>query len=216
MSSSLEDGHPLRARGVPHQMCGAGQGWSWDGVRFEVLHPAADALIQGTRPAKPNAVSCVLRIEDARGRSVLLTGDIEAAQEAALVDGQRERLRSDVLIVPHHGSRTSSTPAFLDAVSPSVAVVQAGYRNRFRHPAPIVLARYAQRNITVVRSDHCGAWTWRNGIGQCERDAGRRYWHFRADGQTSPAPAPVRGPEVASDVPRQQEEEHLKWPFMSR
>jgi hypothetical protein len=65
-----------------------------------------------------------------------------------------------VLLVPHHGSRTSSTAAFIDAVAPRVAVVQAGYRSRFGHPAPDVVARYAERGIEVVRSDRCGAWTW--------------------------------------------------------
>jgi competence protein ComEC len=86
-----------------------------------------------------------------------------------------------MLIVPHHGSKTSSTAAFLDTVQPAVAVFQAGYRNRFGHPATEVLARYRERGIAVVTSPQCGAWQWygsANGPtgGVCQRDAPRRYW----------------------------------------
>ncbi|MDE2276881.1 MAG: DNA internalization-related competence protein ComEC/Rec2, partial [Burkholderiales bacterium] len=149
---SLPTLHPLMAAlppTLPRQRCSAGQGWVWDGVRFEVLHPrAADYAL----PLKPNAMSCVLRVQGRHG-SALLTGDIEAPQEAAL---QAELAPTDVLLVPHHGSRTSSTGAFIDAVQPRVAVVQAGYRSRFGHPAPDVVARYLGRGVAVVRSDRCG------------------------------------------------------------
>jgi competence protein ComEC len=178
MLSSLEAGHPLRRLPVPQDECRAGRAWVWDGVRFEVLHPVApDAA------AKPNTQSCLLRITDADGRRVLLTGDLEAAQEAALSLGpQAHRLRADVMMVPHHGSRTSSSAVFLDRVGPRLAFVQAAYRSRFGHPAPDVLARYAERGITVVRSDRCGAWTWHgDGPGVCSRETARRYWHHRLD-----------------------------------
>jgi competence protein ComEC len=121
----------------------------------------------------------VLRVRDASGRSALLTGDIEAAQEAALVQRYGTTLASHWLLVPHHGSRTSSTTAFLDAVRPELAWVQAGYRSRYGHPAPDVMARYAERSIAVQRSDRCGAWQWRRGEALCERDERRRYWHWR-------------------------------------
>ena len=179
--SSLEASHPLRAGKVPHTRCEAGQQWQWDGVSFVVLHPlAADYERPGL---KPNAMSCVLRVTDAAGNRLLLTGDIEAEQEQRLVATDAAALRSSVLVVPHHGSKTSSTAAFLDAVAPQVAVMQAGYRNRYGHPAPPVLARYAEHGIAIVRSDRCGAWTWRPGEGAtCERDAAARYWHHRAAG----------------------------------
>lgn len=159
--------------------CEAGERWHWDGVEFELLHPPAD---DHARALKPNAMSCVLRIVDERGRAVLLAGDIEAAQEAALVRRFGERLRSDGLLVPHHGSRTSSSAMFLDAVAPRLAWVQAGYRNRFGHPADDVLQRYAERGVEVVRSDRCGAWRWRavdDAAPTCERERARRYWHRR-------------------------------------
>jgi len=85
-----------------------------------------------------------------------------------------------VLIAPHHGSRTSSTAPFLDAVHPKIAVFQAGYRNRFGHPAPDVLERYRERGIVIVASPACGAWQWpASGPagGSCQRATGRRYWH---------------------------------------
>jgi competence protein ComEC len=173
--SSLPDDHPLRLRAAAHLRCDAGQRWQRDGVAFEVLHPLAD---DHARPLKANALSCVLRVVDARGRSALLTGDIEARQEGELLLRAGPGLRSDLLLVPHHGSRTSSTPAFVDAVAPQVALVQAGYRNRFGHPVDEVLARYAQRSVLVVRSDRCGAWTWRDAVAQCERQRARRYWHW--------------------------------------
>ena len=183
MSSSLEAFHPLRAMLPTHQRCDAGQRWAWDGVQFEMLHPLqADHPPAQTLPLRPNVLSCVLRVTDAAGRSLLLTGDIEAAQEAALVArhqrGPGPSLKSDVLLVPHHGSRTSSTPAFLEAVAPRVALVQAAYRSRYGHPAPDVVARYDERRIELVRTDRCGAWSWRSdqAQGRCERAERHRYW----------------------------------------
>ena len=90
-------------------------------------------------------------------------------------------LRSQVLLVPHHGSRTSSTDAFVEAVAPGIAVVQAAYRNRFGHPAPQVEARYRALGVEWLRSDRCGAWSWScDGASRCEREAAARYWHHRA------------------------------------
>lgn len=174
--SSIEDTHPLRALAASQRRCTAGQRWEWDGVRFEVLQPNADAY---GAPLKSNAMSCVLRIATAAS-SALLTGDIERQQEAQLVAGLGPALKSDVLIAPHHGSKTSSSAAFLDAVQPRSAVFQAGYRNRFGHPAPEVLARYVERGVNVFASPSCGAWHWQSdapAAAVCQRDAQRRYWH---------------------------------------
>jgi competence protein ComEC len=164
----------------PGQRCQAGQQWVWDGVRFDVLHPQGGAY---DAPAKPNALSCVLRISSG-DRAVLLAGDIEEAQEAQLVaDGAN--LRADVLLVPHHGSKTSSSAAFLQAVQPTLALVQAGYRNRFGHPATVVVERYRRENILLIDSPHCGAFvwqSWRLEVPQndaCLRLREQRYWHHR-------------------------------------
>ncbi|HNT39145.1 MAG TPA: DNA internalization-related competence protein ComEC/Rec2 [Rubrivivax sp.] len=178
LTSSLADDHPLRAFPVPQERCRAGQRWQWDGVDFEMLHPAADADLAAR---KANALSCVLSVRGTQG-SVLLAGDIERAQELALVGRLGPRLRADVLLVPHHGSRTSSSGSFIVAVSPRLALVQAGYRSRFGHPAPDVVARYATHGATLVRSDRCGAWSWRaDGSMHCQRELDARYWHHRAD-----------------------------------
>jgi competence protein ComEC len=164
----------------PVQRCQAGQHWVWDGVRFDVLHPQGGAY---DAPAKPNALSCVLRISSG-DRAVLLAGDIEEAQEAQLVaDGVN--LRADVLLVPHHGSKTSSSAAFLQAVQPTLALVQAGYRNRFGHPATVVVEGYRRENILLIDSPHCGAFVWQSWRLEapqndaCLRLREQRYWHHR-------------------------------------
>ena len=185
LRTGLPVDHALHHRGVPALACETGQRWLWDGVQFEILYPSAQARAAAR---KPNAMSCVLRVQDALGRSALLTADIEAAQEAALVQLWGPRLASTVLLVPHHGSRTSSGAAFLAAVQPEVAVVQAGYRSRYGHPAPDVVARYRAFGIALVRSDHCGAWSWQDGAQLCARSSQRRYWHWRAvSGETEVA-----------------------------
>ena len=179
LRTSLAAGNPLRANPLPHRACEAGQAWEWDGVRFAMLHPFASDYRPG---AKTNALSCVLRVVGADGASALLTGDVEAPGEARLVARARDEpaasLHSDLLVVPHHGSRTSSTDAFLDAVHPAVAVIQVGYRSRYGHPAPEVVARYAAHGIAVVRSDFCGAWLWAAGQARCTRALRRRYWQW--------------------------------------
>ena len=177
LSSSLEPGHPILAAAKQASRCSAGQRWTWDGVDFAVLRPLVDDY---DRPLKSNAMSCVLRVSGG-GRSALLVGDIERDQEAQLVAAQGDALRSDVLVVPHHGSRTSSSRAFIEAVQPKIAVFQAGYRNRFGHPAPDVVERYRSRGAAIVASPACGAWQWLAAgpaEGRCERDTGRRYWHY--------------------------------------
>ncbi len=184
--SSLEPQHPLlleaQQRRVATPRCEAGQRWEWDGVRFEVLHPAPDVY---EAALKPNTLSCVLRVQGA-GMGALLTGDIERDQEIRLLREHPDALRTDVLLAPHHGSKTSSSSAFLDAVHPRVAVFQAGHHNRYGHPADEVLERYRERGIVRFDSPHCGAWVWRSDAsgesaasGQCTREASRRYWHWR-------------------------------------
>jgi competence protein ComEC len=184
LRSSLAPDHVLNPPGRG-QRCEAGQQWRWDGVDFEVLHPRASDF---GRVTKPNALSCVLRISaiGAAGHAAttaLLVGDIEAAQEARLVVDAAPKLPADLLLVPHHGSKTSSSAGFLDAVRPRIAFVQSGYRNRFGHPAPEPMARYQQRGIAVLDSPHCGAMQWDSefpSVVYCERTVRRRYWHHIA------------------------------------
>ncbi len=171
--TSIAAEHPLQQLGAM-QRCERGQSWVWDGVRFEVLHPSAADY---ARKLKPNALSCVLRVTTSV--SALLVGDIEAAQEQDLLQSG-QALQADWLLVPHHGSATSSTAHFLEAVQPRIAVVQAGYRNRFGHPRPEVMQRYDALGVLVVQTPRCGASTWRSdapNLVQCERNQRQRYWH---------------------------------------
>ncbi|MFC5427677.1 DNA internalization-related competence protein ComEC/Rec2 [Paraburkholderia denitrificans] len=174
--------HPLlasaRRTGAQVVQCAAGQRWRWDGVDFEMLWPDAGPLVR-----KPNAHSCVLRVsttEPGEATAALLAADIEAATERTLVARAPDRLRAQVLVVPHHGSRTSSTEPFLDSVWPLVAIFQVGYLNRFHHPHPGVYARYAMRDIVLARSDIDGAVRIEARLGDLavERfiDTQRRYW----------------------------------------
>jgi competence protein ComEC len=174
--SSIEDGHELQ-RLRPSVRCTAGQRWQWDGVNFEVLHPQAGDY---DMPRKSNAMSCVLRVSSGT-RTALLAGDIEAAQEASLLASHAPAmLKADFLLVPHHGSKTSSSAAFLDAVQPALALAQAGYRNRFGHPAGPVVLRYVARGTLLLKSPQCGAALWRSDqpdAVRCQRVDSQRYWH---------------------------------------
>ncbi len=179
--SSIEDGHELQAI-RRSERCVAGQVWRWDGVDFEVLHPLT---LDYAAANKSNAMSCVLRISNGV-QTALLAGDLEAAQELRLVADPSfgPKLKADVLLMPHHGSKTSSTGLFLDAVQPRFAIAQAGYKNRFSHPVDSVLARYRERNIAVVQSPICGAATFSSQDASrvlCQRKVGKRYWHHRAE-----------------------------------
>jgi competence protein ComEC len=141
-------GEPARMR-VPMTQCVAGQSWQWDGVRFRVLSPGPGG---GDRD---NDSSCVLLVEG-RGGRVLLTGDISSKMEpavaAALGPGP-----PPVLLAPHHGSKTSSGAAFIAALKPPLALVSAGWRNRFGHPRPEVLARYAEAGVPLFNTAEHGA-----------------------------------------------------------
>ncbi|RKR45007.1 DNA internalization-related competence protein ComEC/Rec2 [Paraburkholderia sp. BL17N1] len=156
-----------RQHGAGTLSCAAGQRWQWDGVEFAMLWPDAGPL-QG----KPNAHCCVLRVSTLpvaasppSGRihtlpprmTALLTADIEAPVERVLLARDREALRAQVLVVPHHGSKTSSTEPFLDSIDPLIALFQVGYRNRFHHPNAGVFERYKARRIELGRSDTDGA-----------------------------------------------------------
>ena len=200
--SSLEPGHPLRlAR--PHQPCTAGLRWTWDGVTFEVLHPEpADLARPAAALLRPNAVSCVLRIR-AGGRAALLAGDIGHEQELRLVIRRAGLLPADVLLVPHHGSGSSSGRLFLGHVRPAWSVIQAGRANRYGHPAAQTLQRLQESGSFVIQTNLCGAWHWHSADAshECARFQGRRTWQVSpppAAAPVSPGDALRGGPEIAN------------------
>ena len=176
LKTSLPYEHALSAQPVPQQLCADGDNWTWDGVRFEMLHPGPERLSR-----KTNDLSCVLRIS-AGGRSMLLTSDIEAVSEGALLKRYPQGLAADAMTVPHHGSRTSSTPEFIAAVAARDVIFPVGYLNRFGHPKDDVVERYTASGARLHRTDRDGA--LRVSFGPAagialrhERDERRRYWH---------------------------------------
>lgn len=133
------------------QACYAGQSWHYDGVFFKVLSPP-----QLNQLSSENDNSCVLQIKTAHD-TILLTGDIEAKAEADLVNRYGSALQAEVLIAPHHGSKTSSTLAFLQTVKPKTVLIPAGYRNSFGHPHASVLARYQSLGVRYFNNADNGA-----------------------------------------------------------
>lgn len=176
---------------APERRCLAGQRWRWDGVDVEVLHPQPEHFgPAGKGLLKSNAMSCVLRVSNG-SHSVWLGGDIDAEQETRLSLAQPER-RATVLLAPHHGSKTSSSPVLLNTLQPRWVLVQSGYRNPFGHPAPDVLARYRARDLSWVTSPECGAATWCSAhpdVVHCQREEQRRYWHWRGASDAHAPPA---------------------------
>jgi competence protein ComEC len=163
-------------RGTP---CVSGLRWQWDGVDFSVLAP--DELPAGKR--RGNAQSCVLRVSGAGGASLLLTGDIEREGESRMVGQHGESLASTAVVAAHHGSRTSSSPAFISASRPQVVIFSAGYRNRYGHPHPLVVARWADAGARGLRTDTGGTVVLASDGAKLEavgwRERHPRYWFGR-------------------------------------
>jgi competence protein ComEC len=178
--TSINPAHPALGGASGVERCEAGQHIMQGALEVRVLHPAADDY--GNPGATTNGLSCVADAGIGAAH-VLLTGDIPAREEARLI--ARSALQTTSLATaPHHGSRHSSSEAFIEAAAPRWVVVQAGYRNRFAHPDPGVVERYLRRGAQLVRTDHDGAtqWRWRRD-GSTEMESWRRqharYWHNR-------------------------------------
>jgi competence protein ComEC len=144
--------------------CYAGEHWTWDGVDFEVLSPSKQT-VKGDNKVNDNNLSCVIRVSS-KNHSLLLTGDIENKVEKQLLTNSLHKLHSTVMTVPHHGSKTSSSDAFVNAVSPELVIVPAGYRNRFKHPKPSIVSRYKMHNIAILDTVTEGAINIRFPVGK--------------------------------------------------
>jgi competence protein ComEC len=194
--TSIPGDHPLLRDAHEVQRCERDQLIELGRMRLAVFSPPAD--LYEAKKATTNARSCVVQLRVGHHR-VLLTGDVPARQEAAMVAGYAGQLAADLMVAPHHGSRTSSSEAFIQAVAPRWVSVQAGYRSRFGHPDPQILARYLGQGVQIVRSDWSGAARRRfeaDGSVRLERwrqDHGR-YWLNRPDRRQ-----PAAGHEWAAD-----------------
>jgi competence protein ComEC len=179
VATSLPAAEPALALAPRSLRCFRGQAWEWDGVRFEVLHPSWDSY--NVAGIKDNDRSCVLRVR-VRGAGILLTADIERTTEQQLLAQFPANAPVDVMLVPHHGSVTSSTEAFLAQFRPRHALIPVGYRNRFGHPSADVLARYDRVGARVWRTDRDGALLVRIGEDVSVRSwraVRPRYWHVQ-------------------------------------
>ncbi len=175
-TDSLSSSISLNIDGLQSSRCRAGQSWQWDGVIFEFLYPATQNYQSGL---SENDLSCVLLIKSAK-HQVLLTGDIEKPAEAILSTKYGEKLLSTILVVPHHGSKTSSSHELLDAVKPKIAVFPVGWRNKFRFPHAEVLERYKNRGVTIYSTAEHGAIKIKvkNDLEiSIHKQLGKRYWH---------------------------------------
>lgn len=155
--------------GIPARRCADGMGWAWDGVRFAVVWPPAGRALEG------NGASCVLLIETS-DRRVLLAGDIDRTAERAL---DLPRPPIDLLLVPHHGSATSSSAEFVTAIRPVFAIIGAGWDNHFGHPHPAVVEHYRNVGSHVLSTAVSGALHWRSvrpGVVESVRCRQSPYW----------------------------------------
>jgi competence protein ComEC len=148
--------------------CVAGQQWQWDGVRFDVLHPPIDASLDG------NDGSCVIRIVTAGG-TMLLTGDIELRAERGLLS-TAANVAANVVVVPHHGSATSSSAPFVEAVGARFAIVSAAFENRWGLPRPEVEQRWLRSGAQIITTGEHGAIEVLLGAGPVDVHAARWRW----------------------------------------
>jgi len=156
--------------------CVSGQHWQQGATFFAILSPSDDT------PKGSNNRSCVLQVRHGK-TTVLITGDIEKQVERHLLRNQSDSLAADIMLVPHQGSKTSSTPDFIDAVQPSLAILAAGYRNHYGHPHADVVERYNSRKIDLVSTIDNGTVRlkinkqgWQR---ESYRHARRRFWHHQ-------------------------------------
>ncbi len=172
----IESGEPHAIDWARSTACRSGQRWVWDGIDFEYLAPF--------EAEEGNNSSCVLRIETAAGQVLLLPGDIERKVELRLLQEHAQRLAADILVAPHHGSRTSSSVEFVSAVRPAYVLFPVGYRNRFGFPRPEVVERYRAVGARMLASAESGAIQLRLETGkpvrvQQHRRRAKRYWQTK-------------------------------------
>ncbi|WP_143736070.1 DNA internalization-related competence protein ComEC/Rec2 [Polynucleobacter kasalickyi] len=169
---TIPEDHPLQQQYVKHHVtlspCQAGHSWQWDGVEFYTWHPHAGTTFEKKfHTGKPNEMSCVIEVRN-QHHSVWLTGDVEKRAEQEIIERllqQPDQLskihqRNIVLMTPHHGSKTSSNPEFVQLLDPNIVFSQSGYKNRYNHPHPSVVALYQSRGMQLLDTNLTGAQRW--------------------------------------------------------
>ena len=180
---SLRDAFPVAdiLSGEPEEIeqaraCRAGERWSWDGVTFQLLHPSG-----GDRIKNANDRSCVLQIISGDWK-ILLPGDIEKEGESRLLQRYRDELKSELLVAPHHGSKSSSTAEFVAAVDPDWVLFSTGYKNSYGFPKPEVTQRWLSQGAVTLDTARTGAIQFRITPEQSKlrprlyRELNLRYW----------------------------------------
>jgi len=176
----IYSGEPEKLASYPVTLCQRSMRWVWDGVTFTILHPVKEVKF------RKNDRSCVLKVESPGG-SVLFTGDIHRKSERFLLKYQRQMLSSDIMVAPHHGSKTSSLARFIQAVNARYVLFPVGYRNRFHHPNRKTYDRYAQSGAILLDSARHGAIVFRidaaTGISRpiTYRQLLSRHWNRKAE-----------------------------------
>lgn len=185
----MPDNHPLmmelQKKSIPALPCQYGQEWYWDAVRFRVWHPGEDITFDpDTHRGRPNENSCVLEVNNGY-TSFWLTGDIEKRGEREHIDRLQDEEYSHsqavIVMAPHHGSKTSSSASWLEALKPTAAFSQHGYLNRYGHPHEIVKRRYEEAQIPLFETTQTGAQIWyatkNNLVVDLLRPMNKRLWH---------------------------------------
>lgn len=177
--------HSILAGEIKKQLCDSRSSWTLDGVVFSILNgPAEDAASADSgeftikRNQTSNARSCILKLEGLHHRA-LLPGDIGIGQESKLMENAD--IAADVVLIPHHGSKTSSSDKFVALSGARHAIAQVGHLNRFRHPDPMVVQRWQRNGTQVWRTDHHGSVLIESTEAGLEARSLRylngRYWH---------------------------------------
>ena len=163
---------PEKLLPFPAQYCLRGESWEWDHVKFSFLYPSQDKL------DLDNNSSCVLRVTDANQKHILLTGDIEKKAEKYLIQIDPGHLDANILVAPHHGSKTSGVTEFINKVNPTYVLFPVGYRNRYHFPHAMVVQKYQDRHAKLFSTEERGAIqfvTSKNPI--LYRDDHKHYWN---------------------------------------
>jgi competence protein ComEC len=176
-----------KGAGIAPEPCHEGERWQWDGISFRFLHPPPD-----WRDRRDNNASCVLQIR-AHGHRLLITGDAETKFERKLLRQQGKLIAADILVAGHHGSNSSSSAEFLEAVGPKLVLFANGYLNRYGFPRQAVMARVRDQGAVALSTAQQGAVRITIDPEQGMRVRGYRHAHPQLWSNAPPIPKQLAG-----------------------